>query len=52
MDSKIRYISARNDRLEKKVGIYYRLSTNEKEQLYSFAAQISVVTRTVANVFH
>ncbi|NLP15839.1 MAG: recombinase family protein [Clostridiales bacterium] len=40
----------KNDRLEKKVGIYCRISTNEKEQLYSLAAQISALTRAVANV--
>ena len=50
MDSKIWYIEAKNDRLEKKVGIYCRVSTNEKEQLYSLAAQISALTRAVANV--
>ncbi|MGI6731148.1 MAG: recombinase family protein [Anaerovoracaceae bacterium] len=50
MDSKIWYIAAKNDRLEKKVGIYCRVSTNEKEQLYSLAAQISALTRAVANV--
>ncbi len=50
MDSKIWYIAAKNDRLEKKVGIYCRVSTNEKEQLYSLAAQISALTREVANV--
>lgn len=50
MDSKIWYIPAKNDRLEKKVGIYCRVSTNEKEQLYSLAAQISALTRAVANV--
>ncbi|MGI5900631.1 MAG: recombinase family protein [Christensenellales bacterium] len=50
MDSKFWYIPARNDRLEKKVGIYCRVSTNEKEQLYSLAAQISALTRAVANV--
>ncbi len=50
MDSKIWYIPARNDRLEKKVGIYCRVSTNEKEQLYSLTAQISALTRAVANV--
>ena len=33
MDSKIWYIPAKNDRLEKKVGIYCRVSANEKEQL-------------------
>ena len=50
MDSKIWYIPAKNDRLERKVGIYCRVSTNEKEQLYSLAAQISALTRAVANV--
>jgi predicted site-specific integrase-resolvase len=50
MDSKIWYIPARNDLLEKNVGIYCRVSTNEKEQLYSLAAQISALTRAVANV--
>lgn len=50
MDSKIWYIPAKNDRLEKKVGIYCRVSTKEKEQLYSLAAQISALTRAVANV--
>ncbi len=50
MDSKIWYIPAKNDRLEKSVGIYCRVSTNEKEQLYSLAAQISALTRAVANV--
>ena len=50
VDSKIWYIPAKNDRLEKKVGIYCRVSTNEKEQLYSLAAQISALTRAVANV--
>ncbi len=50
MDSKIWYIPARNDRLDKNVGIYCRVSTNEKEQLYSLAAQISALTRAVANM--
>jgi site-specific DNA recombinase len=50
VDSKIWYIPAQNDRLEKKVGIYCRVSTNEREQLYSLAAQISALTRAVANV--
>lgn len=36
--------------MEKKVGIYCRVSTNEKEQLYSLAAQVSALTRAVANV--
>lgn len=50
MNSKIWYIPARNDLLEKKVGIYCRVSTAEKEQLYSLAEQISALTRAVANV--
>ena len=50
MNSKIWYIPARNDRLEKKVGIYCRVSTAEKEQMYSLAEQISALTRAVANV--
>ena len=50
MNSKIWYIPARNDCLEKKVGIYCRVSTAEKEQLYSLAEQISALTRAIANV--
>ncbi len=50
MNSKIWYIPAKNDHLEKKVGIYCRVSTTEKEQLYSLAEQISALTRAVANV--
>lgn len=50
MEPKIWYIPARNDRLEKKVGIYCRVSTNEKEQLYSLAEQVSALTRAVSNV--
>lgn len=50
MEPKIWYIPARNDRLEKKVGIYCRVSTNEKKQLYSLAEQVSALTRAVSNV--
>ena len=50
MNSNIYYIPAKSDRLEKKVGIYCRVSTNEKEQLYSLAAQVSALTRAVANI--
>jgi site-specific DNA recombinase len=50
MDSKIWYIPAINYSFEKKVGIYCRVSTNKKDQLYSLAAQISALTRAVANV--
>jgi len=45
MDSKIWYIATKNDRLEKKVGIYCRVSTNEKEQLYSLAAVRNIVPK-------
>lgn len=50
MASKIYYIPATNDRLEKNVAIYCMVSTNEKEQLYSLSSQISALTRAVANV--
>jgi len=50
VEPKIWYIPARNDRLEKKVGVYCRVSTNEKEQLYSLAEQVSALTRAVSNV--
>jgi hypothetical protein len=40
MDSKIWYIPAKNDRLEKNVGIYCRVSTSERDQLNSLSAQI------------
>ena len=36
--------------MEKNVGIYCRVSTAEKEQLYSLTEQISALTRAVANV--
>ena len=45
MASKIYYIPATNDRLEKNVAIYCRVSTNEKEQLYSLSSQILKRTR-------
>ena len=50
MGSNIWYKPAKNDRLEKKVGIYCRVSTSKKEQLHSLAEQISALTRTVSNV--
>ena len=50
MEPKIWYIPAKNDRLEKNVGIYCRVSTSEKAQLYSLAEQVSALTRAVANV--
>jgi len=50
VEPKIWYIPAKNDRLEKNVGIYCRVSTSEKAQLYSLAEQVSALTRAVANV--
>ncbi|MGI6745452.1 MAG: recombinase family protein [Acutalibacteraceae bacterium] len=50
MEQKVWYIPARNDRLDKNVAIYCRVSTNDREQLNSLAAQISALTRAVANV--
>ena len=50
MASKVRYIPAQNELLVKRVGIYCRVSTSEKAQLYSLSNQISALTRTVADV--
>ena len=50
MDSKIWYIPAKNDRLEKNVGIYCRVSTSERDQLNSLSAQISALTRAISHV--
>ena len=50
MDSKIWYIPAKNDRLEKNVGIYCRVSTSERDQLNSLSAQISTLTRAISHV--
>jgi DNA invertase Pin-like site-specific DNA recombinase len=50
MDSKIWYIPAKNDRLEKNVGIYCRVSTSERDQLNSLSAQIPALTRAISHV--
>lgn len=50
MDTKVWYIPAKCNVLEKNVGIYCRISSNDKEQLNSLVEQISALTRAVANV--
>ena len=50
MASKVWYIPAQNELLVKRVGIYCRVSTSEKAQLYSLSNQISALTRAVADV--
>lgn len=50
MDTKVWYIPAKSNALEKNVGIYCRISSNDKEQLNSLVEQISALTRAVANV--
>jgi hypothetical protein len=50
MEKKVNYIPAVRSRSEKKVGIYCRGSTNDRQQLNSLTAQISGLTRFVATV--
>lgn len=50
MEKKIHYIPAIPGRLENKVAIYCRVSTNDTEQLNSLTNQISALTRMVATV--
>lgn len=50
MEKKIHYIPAIPRRLEKKVAIYCRVSTNDMEQLNSLTNQISALTRMVSTV--
>lgn len=50
MEKKIHWIPAIPRRLEKKVAIYCRVSTNDMEQLNSLTNQISALTRMVATV--
>lgn len=50
MDTKVWYIPAKCNALEKNVGIYCRVSSNDKEQLNSLVEQISALTRAVSNV--
>lgn len=50
MEKKVNYIPAVRSRIEKKIGIYCRVSTNDMQQLNSLTAQISGLTRLVATV--
>lgn len=50
MEKKVHYIPAIPRRLEKKVAIYCRVSTNDTEQLNSLTNQISALTRMIATV--
>lgn len=50
MEKRVNYIPAVRTKIEKKVGIYCRVSTNDMEQLNSLTAQISGLTRLVATV--
>ena len=50
MSPKVWYIPAKRVEPGKNVGIYCRVSSGEKNQLYSLSAQISALTRAVANV--
>lgn len=50
MSSKVWYIPAKRTDPGMNVGIYCRVSSNEKNQLYSLAAQISALTHAVSNV--
>lgn len=50
MNPKVWYIPAKRTDPGMNVGIYCRVSTGEKNQLYSLAAQIAALTRAVANV--
>ena len=50
MEKKVNYIPAVRSRIEKKVGIYCRVSTNDMQQLNSLTAQISVLTRLGADL--
>jgi len=52
MASKVWYIPAENELLVKRVGIYCRVSTSEKAQLYSLSNQISALTRNIQVVLH
>jgi site-specific DNA recombinase len=47
---KVWYIPAKRTDPGMNVGIYCRVSTGEKNQLNSLAAQIAALTRAVANV--
>lgn len=50
MSPKVWYIPSKRTEPGKNVGIYCRVSSGEKNQLYSLSAQISALTKAVANV--
>ncbi len=50
MDKFVNYIPANCAKLERKVGIYARVSTSSNEQLKSLTTQISALTRMVSTV--
>lgn len=50
MEKRVNYIPAVRSKIEKKVGIYCRVSANDMEQLNSLTAQISALTGHVATV--
>ena len=50
MSPKVWYIPSKRTESVMNVGIYCRVSTGEKNQLNSLAAQIAALTRAVANV--
>ena len=50
MSQNVWYIPAKRTDPGMNVGIYCRVSTSEKNQLNSLAAQIAALTRAVANV--
>ncbi len=50
MDPKVFFIPAKPDKIVKNVGIYCRVSTSDKDQLNSLAAQISALTKAVSHV--
>ena len=50
MSPTVWYIPSKRTEPGKNVGIYCRVSSGEKKQLYSLSAQISALTKAVANV--
>lgn len=50
MSPQVWYIPSKRTEPGKNVGIYCRVSSGEKNQLYSLSAQISALTKAVANV--
>lgn len=50
MEKRVNYIPVVRSKVEKKVGVYCRVSTNDMKQLNSLTAQISGLIRLVATV--